>query len=67
MPSQQYPMLETCRVTIKSSVIDLPPVRLPSEVIDAAEQKLPPVYDFALGKQLVNSNAIEKETKQCAE
>jgi len=51
---RHYPNLAPCRVVLQSETPSRkPPVRLPQEVLDSAAResnKLPPPYDFALGK-----------------
>lgn len=47
---RNYPNLAACRVVLCSATASAqPPVRMPEEVLQAAEQPLPPLYDFALG------------------
>jgi hypothetical protein len=55
---RQYPMLVSCRVTIRNEHYnkDRPPVRLPDDIINTYTNisngrfVLPKPYDFALGK-----------------
>jgi len=48
---RQYPNLTTCKVVLQSTTSSLkPPVRLPQECLDVAENTvIPAPYDFALG------------------